>query len=359
MKYDVLLVGAGLTSATIAAKLKDKRILILEKSDVGGMCRTENMNNIEVHMFGPHIFHTNNKEVWRFLEEFTEFNGYIHRAKSNVDGQILSFPINLSTYQQLYGTDNPSVAKGLIDENASEDFEDYLMGKIGHDLYDKFYKGYVEKFWGMPASNIPSFIAKRVPVRSSFNDLYFNDTFQGVPKYGYTDMINQMIEHCDIKMVDFMSDKEYYESLAPVVVYTGSVDEYFDYQLGELPYRSCEYYLSIEPVEDFQGIAQMNYPDEEIPYTRIIEHKHFNWVDSPVTITSEEHPRKWKRGGHLQRFYPIPLQDNMILYEDYCALEHKAIFAGRLGTYTYMNMDRCVEEAMELSEHIRHELDML
>lgn len=356
MRYHMVLVGAGLTSATIAALNTDKKILVVERDEIGGMCRTENEGDIEVHKYGPHIFHTSNHKVWSFVNQYATFNGYVHRAKACVEDNILSFPINLETYNQLYAGSkpfSPDDLSTLIVENDADNFEDYLAEKIGYDLYDKFYKGYSEKMWGMPAKNIPLFIAKRIPIRTSYNDLYFNDLYQGVPKDGYTVMIERMMEHCDIQSLDFLSDKDYYESLADTVIYTGSVDEYFDYELGELPYRSMEYFMSIEPCKDFQGIGQMNYPDDDVPYTRIIEHKHFNWINRPITITTTEYPRPWKRGGHLNRFYPIPLQENMNLYEEYYRMDSKAIFAGRLGDYSYINMDEAIKRAMILDEQLK------
>lgn len=360
-QYDILIVGCGISGASIAAQFPDKRILIMERDEIGGMCRTENHNGIEVHMNGRHVFHTDNHEVWEFVNRYATFNGYIHRTKSVVDGQILSFPINLNTYQHLYQIDTPDMAKELINtptEDSFTDYEDYLIQKVGPDLYDKFYKGYTEKFWGMPARNMPMFMARRIPVRSSFTDQYYTSRYQGVPIEGYTAMIEKMTAHCDIMNIDFLSDKEYYESLADVVVYTGSVDEYFDFTLGNLPYRSCEYMMSIEPVEDFQGIAQMNYCDADVPYTRIIEHKHFNWIDGiKTTVTTTEYPKKFVRGKGLKRFYPIPLEDNESLYNEYISLDHKAYFAGRLGRYRYMNMDECIEESMWLAEVIKEDLD--
>lgn len=350
MKYDVVIVGAGLTGATISACLPDKRILVLEKDDVGGMCRTENFNGIEVHKYGPHIFHTSNEQVWKFVNKYAEFNGYVHRAKANIDGDIYPFPINLEVYNRMYHINTPDKAEELITENDADNFEDYLVDKIGPDLYDKYYKGYAEKFWGVPANSLPSFIAKRIPVRTSYNDLYFSDRYQGVPMHGYTNMINNMMSHCDIEQADFNSDREYYESLADIVIYTGSIDEYFDYELGVLPYRTCEYFMSIVGEKDYQGIGPMNFPDDDVKYTRAIEHKHFNWVETDSTIVSYEHPRQWKRGGNLKRFYPLPFTDNVNLHEEYAMMDHKAIFAGRLGTYSYINMDEAVRRALILFE---------
>lgn len=346
----MVLVGAGLTSATFAALNPDKKILVLEKDNIGGLCRTENISGIEVHLYGPHIFHTNHRAAWSFVNKYAEFNRYTHRAKSNVDGQVLPFPINLETYNRLYGVESPEQAKALIDDSDADNFEDYLIERMGHDLYDKYYKGYAEKMWGMPANIIPAFIAKRVPIRSSYNDLYFDDLYQGIPKEGYTVMIERMTEHCEIQNVDFLSDKDYYESLADTIIYTGSIDEYFDYEYGILPYRTLDIEITEEDTEDYQGISQMNYPDEDVDYVRIIEHKHFNPVKTDNTIISKERPKPWRRGSKLKRMYPIPLLENEMKYQDYTGIEHKAIFAGRLGTYTYMNMDQCILQAMKINE---------
>jgi len=351
MEYDILIVGAGLTGATIAALNRDKKILMLENDEVGGMCRTENYNGIDVHLHGPHIFHTNNDRVWKFINKYAEFNNYIHAAKATIGDRVLDFPINLNVYNDLYLIDSPEVASTLIQESDADNFEDYLIEKIGVDLYDMYYKGYTEKMWGMPAHHIPLFIAKRVPIRTSFNNKYFNDKYQGIPINGYTEMIEKMIEHVEIRNVDFCKRKEEFESMAEHVIYTGSIDEYFNYELGELPYRSMEYFMSIEPVKDYQGVSQMNFPDKDVHYTRIIEHKHFNWVDKDSTIIHKEYPRQWRRNSHLKRFYPIPIEENEHLYDRYLSLEHKAIFAGRLGTYKYMNMDECIEQAMIINDN--------
>lgn len=351
MKYDIVIVGSGLTGATIAALNTNKRILIIEKGEIGGLCRTEKMGKIDVHKHGAHIFHTNNKRVWDFVTGWADFNGYIHQVNVDIEGQIFPLPINLDTYQRLYGIDSPELAQQLIDKSDADNFEDYVIDVIGPDLYDKYYKGYTTKMWGIDPKELPAFIAHRIPVRTSRYSLYFNDKYQGVPLNGYTDMMMHMTSHCDFENADFNADRNYYESLADKVVYTGAIDEYFDYIWGELPYRTIEHKTSIvEGVQDYQGVAVMNYSDEDVPFIRIIEHKHLNWVDEDFTVISVEHPRQWRRSGNHVRMYPIPTQNNEDLYQRYLEMDHKAIFAGRLGQYKYLNMDQCIEHAMEIQE---------
>jgi len=357
MQYDILLVGAGITNATIAALNRDKKILILERDDIGGLCRTEEYNNIHVHKHGAHVFHTSIRHVWDFVNQYANFNGYVHRIKAMVGGEILSFPINLDIYNRLYQLDSPEYVKELISSSDADNFEDYLIESIGDDLYDKFYKGYAEKLWGLPAHLLPRFLAIQSSVRSTFNDIYYDDVYQGVPANGYTAMIEDMTSHCEILNIDFMSDKEYYESIADVVIYTGSVDEYFDYRFGELPYRSVVHYMDIEPVEDMFGIAQMNYCDESIPYIKKIEHKHLNPVNTKSTIITTEYVKQWVRGRGMTRAYPIPLEGNHSLYSQYVSLPHKAIFAGSIGNYVLMDMDECVMEGMHISDRIREQLE--
>jgi UDP-galactopyranose mutase len=352
-KYDMILVGAGLTNATIAALNPDKNILIVEKSKIGGMCRTENTMGIDVHVYGPHIFHTSSKKAWDFVNKYAEFNGYVHSAKSIIDGKPLDFPINLSVYQHLYGFDTPSEIKEIIYENDNDNYEDYLREKIGNNLYELFYKHYTEKFWGMPATQVPTFIGKRVPVRTSFNNNYFDDRFQGAPIDGYSSMIERMISHCEVVYADFNANKDYFEPMSDVILHTGSIDEYFDYSLGELQYRSCEYINNLVETEDHQGVAQYNYPDKDVAFTRKIEHKHFNWVDLPYTIISTEYPLKWTPDGNVSRFYPIPTDENKQLYDKYASMDTKVKFLGRLGSYRYLNMDQCVLEAMSVCDKLQ------
>jgi UDP-galactopyranose mutase len=351
MKYDIVIVGSGITAATIAALAEGRRILLMDNHDFGGIYRTENMNDIEVFKYGPYIVHTDDMYVWNFLNGYSQMLPYIHRSKSIVEDQTYSFPINLDTYQRLYHADSPEYARELLTENGNWSAEEYLLEKIGDDLYDKFYHGYLWKAWGMDPRQLPAYIIQHIPVRISYNDFMYDNRYQGVPSDGYTTMLERMTSHCDVQQMDFNGDKDYYESLAPIVVYTGSVDEYFDYELGELPYRSFEYHLSIEPTADYQGIAQVNFPDEEVVYTRSIEHKHIHWVDTPTTIVTQEIPRRYKRGGYLLRVNSIPIQSNIDLYDEYVAMEHKAIFAGRMGTYRNMNIEQCVLHAMDIFEN--------
>ena len=358
MEYDIVIVGCGITGATIASQFPEKRILILEKDEIGGLSRTENFNGIDVHMFGPNILHTSYDDVWSLVNKYTNVIPYFHRIKAVADGQVRSFPINLKTFSELYHAEVPSDVESLITQPINaQTFEDYMYVKVGPDLYDKFYKGYFEKVWGIPANNLPVHLAHKWPVRTSFDDHVYNDLWQGLPYSGWTSVIERMTAHCDILNVDFLSDKEYYESLADVVIYTGSVDEYFEFSLGELPYRSFKYYMDIEPVSDAQGTAEMLYCDDDIKMTRTLEYKHMLSEPSNVTIVMNEYPKRFVRGMDMKRMLAIPIQENEVLYESYCALDHKAYFAGWMGLYKNMEIAECIEQALVLSEVIKYELE--
>lgn len=353
MKYDIIIVGSGITGATFAALSRGKKVLVLERSDLGGLCKTEDVNGIHVHSHGPHVFHTPHKYVWDFITQYATFNNYIHRIKSNVDGNIYPYPLNLETYNKLYSVETPLHADGLILDNEALNYEDYMMERVGPDLYDKFFKFYAEKRWGMKASNLPMQLGYEIPVRSSYNDNVFMWEYQGVPVDGYSALIENMLSEADVQYVDFLSDKVHFESLSEHIIYTGSVDEYFDYELGQLPYRTNAYYMSIEPTADKQGIAEVRYPDHDVIFTRTIEHKHFYPpTDKTATIITEEVPKRWTPSVPHPRMYPIPLQQNYDLYDEYCGMEHKAIFAGRIGSYHSMDMASCVMQAMDIHDNL-------
>lgn len=354
MKYDVVIVGTDITACSVAFQCKNLNVLMLDNKDFGDIYRTENIGGIEVFSHGPQVIHTSNKHVWRWLSMFSPITTYYHRSKSILEDAPYSFPINLDTYQRLYHADGPEYAKGLLTENSLWSAEDYLIEKIGDDLYDKFYCAMLTKIWGMSPRLLPSYVVRHIPVRTSYNDFVYDDVHQGIPSFGYTHMLSEMTKHCDIEHADFCSDREYFESLADIIIYTGSVDEYFDYELGELPYRSFEYTMSIEPTSDYQGIGVVNFPDEETVYTRSIEHKHFFPSESKVTIVSKEIPRVYRRGSNMYRKYSIPIQSNFDLYDDYASMDHKAVFAGRKGLYRNMNIEESVLHSFDVFDtHIR------
>jgi UDP-galactopyranose mutase len=355
MKYDIIIVGSDLTAATIAALNKDKKILILERGEIGGLHRTENYNGIDVHKYGANIFHTSSRFIWDFINSQSSvniMNNYRHRVKAMTDGYIRSFPINLQTYSDLYNIDEPSIMEDSLDDPFyADNYEDYLIDKLGVDLYDKFYAHYSLKKWGIPPKLLPSFLAKEIPVRSSYNDEYYDDLYQGVPTFGYTSLIEDMTSHCDVQHTEFLADREYIEKMGKLIIYTDAIDEYFAYEHGQLPYRTAEYRMSFEPVKDFQGTAIMRYCDHSVQFTRIIEHKHFNHAESDVTITTTEYPRMYKVGSEYKRILPIPLGANEDLYSRYLdQSDEKVIFAGIIGSYSLMDLADCVSQGFNIND---------
>lgn len=349
-KVDLLVVGAGLTGATIAQMAHEdgKSVLVLERDKIAGMCRTEEKYGIMMHQYGPHVFHTNYKSVWEYVNRFAKFNGYVHRVKAYNDHRLYSFPINLETLSQIKGRSlSPGEMRGVsFDVDNADNLESYLVKKIGRELYEKFYEGYTEKMWGVPATDIPADIAKRIPIRISYNDLYFTDTYQGVPVDGYTKMIESMLEGVGVVYGDFLDDVEGYEAMAKKVVYTGPIDEYYGYIYGELPYRSMRYETKLLGVPDYQGVGQINFCDGS-RYTRVIEHKHFNWVDCDYTLVTHEYPVQYFHDDDHPRFYPMPWQGRDTFKRYWSIKNPNTIFVGRLGTYQYLNMDQCILQATQ------------
>lgn len=365
MKYDYLIVGSGLFGATFAnlARESGKSCLILEKrKHVAGNCYTDNVNNINVHVYGPHIFHTSNKDIWDYVNKFAVFNGFVNRPKVRYGQDIYSFPINLFTLYQLWGCKTPTEAKQKLEsvrikiENP-QNLEEWILSQVGEELYHIFIKGYTTKQWGRDPKDLPSFIIKRLPIRLTYDDNYYFDKYQGVPIGGYTQMIKNMMGDTPIETdVDFLKDIEYWSNKANKVVYTGAIDELFDYEKGELEYRSLRFEISEVLESDYQGNAVVNYTSPDVPFTRIIEHKHFEQTQSDTTIITREYPQTWNKS--LEKYYPVNNEQNHNLhtyYKNQC-VEHfpNMILGGRLACYQYFDMHQAIGQAMhKFSETVK------
>jgi len=361
-KYDYLIVGAGLFGSTFAYEMskKGKKCLVIDRRNhVGGNIYCEEVNGINVHKYGAHIFHTSDKKIWDYVNQFVEFNNYVNSPIANYKGQIYNMPFNMNTFTKLWSdVVTPEDAMKKIEEQKSElngkeptNLEEQAISLVGRDIYEKLVKGYTEKQWGKDCKDLPSFIIKRLPVRFTFNNNYFNDRYQGIPMGGYNVIINKMLENCDVELnVDYLKEKEKYDALANKVLYTGMLDEYFNYSLGNLDYRTLRFENEIlEDVDDYQGNAVFNYTDRETPYTRIIEHKHFEFNNCKGTIITKEYPCDWKLGD--EAYYPVNDDKNNSLFEKYKELaskEKNIIFGGRLGHYKYYDMDKVIIAALDL-----------
>lgn len=362
-KYDYLVVGAGLFGATFAyeAAKRGKRVKVIEKRDhIAGNIYTKEIDGIQVHQYGAHIFHTSNKEVWDYVKQFAEFNRYTNSPVANYKGEMYNLPFNMNTFSQMWGVRTPAEAMAKINEQRQEmadkepkNLEEQAISLIGRDIYEKLIKGYTEKQWGQKATELPAFIIRRLPVRLVYDNNYFNDTYQGIPIGGYTQIVEKMLDSglIDVETgVDFFDQKAKYLEDYPKIVFTGMIDQFFDYQLGELQYRSLRFETEEKNVGNYQGNAVINYTDAETPYTRIIEHKHFEFGkgDKDKTIITREYPADWHRGD--EPYYPINNQRNNDLYKQYTKLaDEKAdnvIFGGRLGQYRYYNMDQVLHAAL-------------
>ena len=360
MNYDYLLVGAGLFSAVFAYEMnkKGKKCLIIEKRNhIGGNVYTELSENINVHKYGAHIFHTNNKEIWEYVNKFAEFNRYTNSPVANYKGELYNLPFNMNTFYQMWGVKTPEEAKAKIEEQKMEskienpqNLEEQAISLIGKDIYEKLVKGYTEKQWGKKCEELPSFIIKRLPVRFTFDNNYFNDLYQGIPIGGYTDIIKKMLEGIEVKLnTDFFDDKEKWLNIADKIIFTGMIDQYFDYCYGELEYRGLNFEFETLNIENYQGNAVINYTDAETPYTRIIEHKHFENSDSTKTIITKEYPKTWSKGE--EAYYPLNDDKNSKLFKKYQELakkEDNIIFGGRLGMYQYFDMWQVIDESLKL-----------
>ena len=363
MNYNYLIVGSGLYGATIAqqAKKSGKSVLVIDKRpNVGGNIYTEKVEGINVHKYGAHIFHTNNKEVWDYVTSFVDFNRFTNSPVANYKGELYSMPFNMYTFNKMWGVVTPEEAAAKIEEQKKEitgepkNLEEQAISLVGRDIYEKLVKGYTEKQWGRDCKDLPAFIIKRLPVRLTFDNNYFNALYQGIPIGGYTKLIEKMLEGIEVRLnVDYLENKEELDKLAEKVIYTGPIDAYFDYKLGTLEYRSVRFENEILDKPNFQGNAAVNYTDRETPWTRIIEHKWFefgkdeNGNDLPKTVISREYSSEWKLGD--EPYYPVNDAKNSTLYEQYKALaeaEDNVIFGGRLGEYKYYDMDKTVEVAL-------------
>ena len=360
MKYDYLVVGSGLYGAIFAheARVHGKSVLVVDKRpNIAGNIYTENIEGINVHKYGAHIFHTNNKKVWNYITQFAEFNRFTNSPVANYKGELYSLPFNMYTFNKMWGVVTPEEAAAKIEEQRKEitgepkNLEEQAISLVGRDIYEKLIKGYTEKQWGRDCKDLPAFIIKRLPVRLTFDNNYFNALYQGIPIGGYTKMIANLLDGIKVRLnTDYQEHKSELDALADKVVYTGPVDAYFGYRLGALQYRSVRFETEVLDTDNYQGNAVVNYTDAETPYTRIIEHKHFEFGTQPKTVISREYSAEWKKGD--EPYYPVNDEKNGALYAEYKKLadaEPDVIFGGRLGEYKYYDMDKVIEVALDVA----------
>lgn len=362
--YDYLIVGAGLYGAVFAheAAKKGRTCLVIDKrSHIAGNIYTEDVDGIAVHKYGAHIFHTSNKKVWEYVQQFAEFNHYINSPVAVYKDELYNLPFNMNTFSKMWGIKTPAEAKAKIQEQIADlnitepkNLEEQALSLVGTDVYEKLVKGYTEKQWGRDCKDLPSFIIKRLPLRFVYDNNYFNDPYQGIPKGGYTQMVANMLGDTEVLLnTDFYEFIKGHEGIAKTIVFTGMIDEFFDYKLGVLEYRSVRFEEEKLDMESFQGNAVVNYTEREVPYTRIIEHKHFDFGKQPTTVISREYPSEWKKGD--EPYYPINNERNNDLYAQYKELadqETNVIFGGRLGGYKYYDMDKVIEAALAKAEEV-------
>ena len=355
MKYDYLIVGSDLFGATFARLATDagKKCLVIDRKEhIAGNCYTHDDGGIHIHRYGPHIFHTSNKKVWEFVQRFADFNNFILSPKAWSNGKLYSLPFNMNTFYEMWGTYRPEDAKRKIDEQTYmgpvRNLEEQALFLVGTDIYETLIKQYTEKQWGRPARKLPSFIIRRLPLRFTYDNNYFNDRYQGIPIGGYTKMFEKMLDGIEVRInTDYLQDKEYFDTIAKKVIFTGPIDEYFGYSLGELDYRSLRFEEKRLGEDNYQGNAVINYCDTSRKYTRIIEHKHFEKVNTDHTVITKEYPQKYRRG--LTPYYPINDKTNQDLYKKYKEMSNSltnVMFGGRLAEYKYMDMHVVIESAM-------------
>lgn len=358
-KYDYLIVGSGISGAVFAhqAHLHGKRCLVLERrSHIGGNCYDEDVSGILVHRYGPHIFHTSNKEVWDYFNDITEFNGFINSPMANYEGELYNLPFNMNTFYRLWGIGEPAAVRKKLEcervifPNGPQNLEEQALSLVGNEIYQKLVRDYTEKQWGRPCCELPAFIISRLPVRYTYDNNYFTDRYQGVPVGGYTALIEKLLVGCEVRLnTDFLDDRQAFSAMARKIVYTGPIDAFFGFSEGYLAYRSLYFEDTHYDEENHQGVAVMNYTDSDTPYTRTIEHKHFQFGKQPDTIVTREYPVEWRPG--MEPYYPINDAANTELYERYrksANLKQNVLFCGRLAQYRYYDMDEAALQALKL-----------
>lgn len=358
-KYDYLIVGSGLFGSVFAheALKKGKTCLVIDKrSHSGGNVHCDNVEGINVHTYGAHIFHTNDKDIWDYVNSFVPFNRYTNSPLAIYKDEVYNLPFNMNTFHQLWGVKTPAEAKEKIQSQIKDlsiaspaNLEEQALSLVGTDIYEKLIKGYTEKQWGRLATELPAFIIKRLPVRFTYNNDYFGDKFQGIPIGGYNRLIDALLENIEVVLgVDYFANREHYDSLADKIVFTGKIDQYYDYQFGQLEYRSLRFDHTTLDTHNYQGNAVVNYTERDVPYTRIIEHKHFEFGDQAKTVITKEYPEEWS--GEKEPYYPINDEKNMAVfkkYQDLSSTERKVIFGGRLAEYKYYDMHQIVGSALK------------
>ena len=357
--YDYLVVGAGLFGAVFAheAVKAGFTVLVLEERDhIAGNIYTEEVEGIDVHKYGAHIFHTSDKNIWSYVDKFAEFNNFVNSPVANYKGEMYNMPFNMNTFSKMFNISTPAEAMAVLDKERAEitgepqNLEEQAISLVGRTVYTKLVKGYTEKQWGRDCTELPSFIIKRLPVRFTYDNNYFNDRYQGIPCEGYTTMVERMLDGADVVLnTNFLDDREKWLGMADNCVYTGPIDEYFGYKLGKLEYRSLKFETEVLDEENHQGVAVVNYTDRETPYTRIIEHKHFNFGTQPKTVVTREYPTAWEEG--MEPYYPVNDERNTNLYHQYAELAagEGVLFGGRLAEYRYYDMDDTVAAALKLA----------
>lgn len=360
MQYDYLIVGAGLYGAVFAyeARKKGRTCLVIDRRDhIAGNIYCEDISGIQVHKYGAHIFHTSDKKIWDYVNQFAEFNNYINSPVARYRDELYNLPFNMNTFSKMWGITTPQEAKDIIAAQIADlniisprNLEEQALSLVGKDVYEKLIKGYTEKQWGRDCRDLPSFIIKRLPLRFVYDNNYFNDRYQGIPIGGYTRIVEKLLEGTEVRLnTDFLQNRQEMEALADRIVYTGMIDQFYNYKLGVLEYRSVRFETEELDMENYQGNAVVNYTDREVPYTRIIEHKHFEFGKQPNTIISREYSSEWRKGD--EPYYPVNNDKNNALYGQYKALaekESRVIFGGRLGEYRYYDMDRVIAAALEM-----------
>lgn len=366
MKYDYLVVGAGLFGSVFAyeASKRGKKVLVIDKRNhIGGNLFTQHKEGIDVHMYGAHIFHTSNKYIWDYVNQFDEFNHYRNAPIAIYQGKMYNLPFNMNTFYQLWGVTKPEDAEKMIEKQRGQSYnahpknlEEQAISLVGPEIYEKLIQGYTEKQWGKSCTELPASIIKRLPVRFTFDNNYFNDTYQGIPKHGYTHVIESMLRKCDVKLnTDFFENRLLCESLAEKILYTGPIDQFYHFQYGPLEYRSLRFEHESIHIGNFQGNAVVNYTEKNIPYTRIIEHKHFMFGTQSTTIITKEYPELWTPGK--EPYYPINDVHNNLIYEKYyekTLKEKEYLFGGRLAEYKYYDMHVVIESALKLVDKVFH-----